>query len=210
MSVRLRNTFTALLCTSALCAVTIGEPSAAASKSTTKPPVKPPTKVRATGTKSIFVSLDTDRCKQILAPESDEDFQDYGSWLCPPSVAGWSVILDYGDLRDSITLRKGGVDYPLNFAQTVSGRFASAGPRFEFRIRGGQPIGTIVRFEYDTDEYEADGQTPMKNSVLVVSRMRPTPCVIGVIDPGPTQNATAQTLADASGNQPCRTETVDS
>lgn len=120
------------------------------------------------------------------------------------------MILEYGDLRDSITLRKAGKDYPLNFGQTVSGRFASVGPRFEFRIRGGQPIGTIVRFEYDTDEYEtADSSTPKKNSVLVVSRMRPTPCVIGVIDPGPTQNVTAQTLADASGNQPCRSETVD-
>jgi hypothetical protein len=151
----------------------------------------------ATTIKSKYVSLKEADCKLIGEP-TEEDFS---TSLCGKPVDGWSVILDYGDARDSITLRRGKVETPLAFYSTVSGAFSYVGDKFEFRLKNGKAIGTIVRFTYDTNSESPD----QKTSTLVVSRLSPKPCVIAVVMPGPTQNATAQKLADSSAGKPCYT-----
>jgi hypothetical protein len=151
----------------------------------------------ATKVTSTYVSLKDDDCKSIGNNEPDDDF---ATLLCG-TVAGWSVIIDYGDARDSITLRRAGKDTPLEFYRTVTGQFTTVGERFEFRMRKGVPVGTVVRVVHPVS-----GEAPEpKVSVLVVSRLTPSPCVIAVVPPGPTQNARARRLADASSGKPCRT-----
>jgi hypothetical protein len=146
---------------------------------------------------SKFVSLKDDDCKSIGDNGPDDD---YATLQCG-SVAGWTVIIDYGDARDSISLRRAGKVTPLNFSQTVTGYFATVGERFEFRLKKGVAVGTIVRVVHPLN-----GEAPEpKVSVLVVSRLAPTPCVIAMVDPSPTQSATAQKLADSSAGKRCRT-----
>ncbi len=145
--------------------------------------------------KSKYVSLKEANCKVFEQIEGE----DFSRSLCGKPVDGWSVILDYGDARDSITLRRGKVESPLQFYSTVSGAFSYVGDTFEFRLKNGKAIGTIVRFTYDTSS-----ESPAtKTSTLVVSRLSPKPCVVAVVPPGPSQNATAQRLADNSAGQPC-------
>jgi hypothetical protein len=162
---------------------------------TTLTPTTPAT--AASTIKSKYVSLKEDNCKVIDSNEGE----DFSTSLCGKPVDGWSVIIDYGDARDSITLRRGRVDTSLKFYATVSGAFSFVGDKFEFRLKNGKAIGTIVRFTYDTTSESPD----QKTSTLVVSRLSPKPCVIAVVMPGPTQNATAQQLADSSAGKPCYT-----
>jgi hypothetical protein len=151
----------------------------------------------ATKVTSAYVSLKDGDCKSIGDNGPDDDF----ATLRCGSVAGWTVIVDYGDARDSITLRRAGKDTPLNFYDTVTGLFTTVGERYEFRMRKGVPIGTIVRLVHPVS-----GEAPEpKVSELVVTRLTPTPCVIAVVPPGPSQNATARKLADSSAGKPCRT-----
>ncbi len=148
---------------------------------------------------SKFVSLAQSNCMSIV----DSGGEDFGSELCKGSVDGWSVIIDYDDARDSITLRKAKRDTQLRFSETVTTSFASVGDKFEFRVRKGKAIGSIVPVVY-----QDNSETPAKNvSVLVVSRLSPTPCVIAVVQPGSKQATTARTLADSSAGKPCRTST---
>jgi hypothetical protein len=150
----------------------------------------------ATKTTSTYVSLKDDDCKSIGDNGPDDD---YARLLCG-AVGGWSVILDYADARDSITFRRAGKDTPLEFYRTVTGQFTTVGERFEFRVKSGVPVGTVVRVVHPVS-----GEAPEpKVSVLVVSRLTPSPCVIAVVPPGPTQNARARRLADSSAGKPCR------
>jgi hypothetical protein len=144
---------------------------------------------------STYVSLKDGDCKSIGDNGPDDDF---ATLLCG-TVAGWSVIIDYGDARDSITLRRAGKDTPLEFYRTVTGLFATVGDRYEFRMRRGVPIGTIVRLVHPLN-----GEAPEpKVSDLVVTRLTPTPCVIAIVPPGSKQNAKAQKLADTSTGKSC-------
>jgi hypothetical protein len=148
---------------------------------------------------SKFVTLSESNCKSI----ADNGGEDWARLLCKGTVDGWSVIIDYDDARDSITLRKGKADTPLSFYATVTGYFATVGDKFEFRMRKGKAIGSIVRLVH-----HLNGESPdQKVSVLVVSRLSPTPCVIAVVQPGSKQATTARGLADNSTGKPCRTST---
>jgi hypothetical protein len=155
----------------------------------------------AAKTTSKYVALDLEKCTQTLTPDPNDDFQDYGEWRCGSPVLGWSVNISYSDLRMTIDLSRNGVTYPLDFSAKVSGRFMSLGSQFEFRIRNGRPIGSVVRAIHEDGDGDGDGAT---KSVLVVSRFRPSPCVIAVVNPGATQSANARKLADTAEGKPCK------
>ena len=148
---------------------------------------------------SKFVSLADSNCKST--GESAEE--DTATLLCKGTIDGWSVIIEYGDARDSVALRRGGKVTQQHFESTVTGYFSAVGDKYEFRVKSNKAIGTIVRVVHDLN-----GESPeTKVSVLVVSRLSPTPCVIAVVQPGSKQATTARTLADASSGKPCRTST---
>ncbi len=142
---------------------------------------------------STYVGLNKSICKRIVSRGKSRDRREPALWQCGRLVDGWRVILDNTDARAPIGLRRNGVETTLNLYDATGGTNGVLGKRFEFRMRSGKAIGAIV-------PWAANSASP---AVLVVTRLTPTPCVIGVLPPGPEQSASAHALADASADKPC-------
>ena len=146
--------------------------------------------------KSIYTSLDTKSCKTI--EQSDEGTGWYRGEC--KGAGGYKLEVTEGDIRQSINVvAPGGKIFELGFGQ-VSSAFSTVGAKAEWRMKGKVPLALIVRFNASNPE-----DSTKSTSYLVVSKISKTEsCITDVVNPGKTQNASAQRLADAAAKKPCK------
>ncbi|HKC62569.1 MAG TPA: hypothetical protein VKB86_02975 [Pyrinomonadaceae bacterium] len=118
---------------------------------------------------------------------------------------GYSLRLEYGDSRESITvISPTGQKHPLELWNVISSGFSSVGKKAEWRVtrKGGRlvPIALIVRFDASTDPSDSSKVT----SYLAVAKITPQKiCVTDKIAPSATANEDARRAADASADKAC-------
>ena len=122
-----------------------------------------------------------------------------------PGFASYQLQISEADLRQSITVLKGGKEYPLQFWDTVSPQFSTLGTKAEWRFiadnRTLTPIALITRLNVVTGE-QADQTT----SWLVVTKLSADKiCVVGKVRPqlDGSQNQKARDMADKSPEMTC-------
>lgn len=147
---------------------------------------------------STYTSIRPDECTVISADNRGSELR------CQPYRKIVVTILE-GDLRQSITLRIKGVDYPLDFWTHVTPYFSILGNLIEWRHEKGKPdqlTGMIVRLNASEDEEDSEKTT----SYLVVSKVTPqSVCVVGKIAPQVrgNQNVKARAMAERAAQLPC-------
>jgi hypothetical protein len=147
-----------------------------------------------TKTSSVFVKIDDPNCIKVDGVEDE----DWATLRCGKTVAGWRVYVEYADARESVALERKGVRTDLNFYQFNPG-FSTLGPVLEFRVRSGTPIAAVVRHIHSVNPDDAT----ITESVLMVAKLSPKPCVIAAIPPGPQQSAQARVAADKAPTTRC-------
>jgi hypothetical protein len=143
---------------------------------------------------STYVKIDDANCTKI---DGNED-EDWATLRCGKPVAGWQTIVDYGDARESISLTRRGVTTSLHFEQFASG-FSSLGPTIEYRVKNSQPISVVVRHKHSINSEDAS----ITESLLMVAKLNPSPCVVAVVRPSSQQSAIARRTADKAPQLPC-------
>ena len=122
-----------------------------------------------------------------------------------PGFGNYGVIVTETDLRQSITLTRDGMEYPLAFSRTVSPAWSILGNLAEWRhtrTNPGNPVAMIVRLNVSENPANPDVMT----SYLVVSKISQTGiCVVGTIPPvaDGRQNRLAREMADNAASLPC-------
>ena len=150
---------------------------------------------------SVYTSLGEKQCRKIKSAEAGDDGYE---GRCR-GVAGYTLLLMEGDLRQNITvITPQGAKHSLDLWDVISGGFSSVGPKAEWRIttRNGKPSPVALIVRYNANE---DPEAPNKqNSYLAVSKITPTEiCVTDKILPGPTANEDARRAADTAASRPC-------
>jgi hypothetical protein len=148
---------------------------------------------------SVYIDLKK-ACTKIDGPAPSDDNQDWVDYKCGKPVGGWQVFVSYGDIRENVTLKRNGVVHDLSL-WTIHGAPSTMGPTFEFRTKNGQPYAAVMRHILDTaNDREIAGST---QSQLMVAKLRPKPCIVADIDPGPNQSALARAAADRAPSMAC-------
>ncbi len=130
--------------------------------------------------------------------------QDWSVSACP-GVGGYNLQLEYGDVRESITVfTPDRQKHPLELWHVVSSGFSSVGKKAEWRVpqKKGHvvPRALIVRFDASENPEDSSKVT----SYLVVAKITPDKiCVTDKIGPSATANEDARRAADASADKPC-------
>ena len=155
----------------------------------------------AQSNQSVYTSLGEKQCRTVKSAEAGDDGYE---GRCR-GVAGYTLLLSEGDLRQNITvITPKGAKHSLDLWEVISGGFSSVGPKAEWRMttRNGKrtPLALIVR--YNANE---DPAAPTKlNSYLAVSKITATEiCVTDKILPGPKANEDARRAADTAATKPC-------
>lgn len=157
--------------------------------------------VAAQTNKSLYTSLAEKHCRKIKSAETGDDGYE---GRCR-GVAGYSLLLTEGDLRQNITvITPKGARHSLELWVVISGAFSSVGPKAEWRMamQNGKlaPVALIVRYNAN----ENPDQPNKLNSYLAVSKITPTEiCVTDKILPGPNANEDARRAADTAATKPC-------
>lgn len=135
---------------------------------------------------SRYTDLDLSRCRLIEAALEPED----GGRLECAGLPGLPVHVWEGDLR--FTVAFGAEPESQCAMQQTFPAFNSLGPRVEWRLAGGKPFATILRWQLSKDE------TGGTESWLVVTRLGgPDTCQVGYVEGSlPDANAVARRLAD--------------
>lgn len=144
---------------------------------------------------SIYTSLEEARCQVVSStPEGA------GSSVqrCP-GIAGYTVFIEEGDLRQDLVLERAGARRALNLWQVVSSAFSTVGPRIEWRLQRGVPVALIVRYNLSDPS-----NVNRLNRPLVVAKLSPAPCVVAVVPASRRQNEQARVLADRASSLSCR------
>lgn len=147
---------------------------------------------------SVYTSLSG--CKTVKANAGE----DWSVQACR-GIAGYSLHLEYGDARESITVfSPDKKKHPLNLWSVISSGFSSVGRKAEWRIttkNGKQvPHALIVRFNASENPEDSSKIT----SYLVVAKITSQKiCAVDKIAPGAKQNEDARNAADASADKPC-------
>lgn len=150
---------------------------------------------------SVYTSLGAKQCRTIKSAEVGDDGYE---GRCR-GVAGYSLLLSEGDLRQNITvITPKGAKHSLDLWDVISGGFSSVGPKAEWRMamQDGKlaPVALIVRYNASEDPDAPNKQ----NSYLAVSKITPTEiCVTDKILPGPKANEDARRAADTAARKPC-------
>lgn len=146
--------------------------------------------------KSVYTDLSDTKCKTLELTE-DEGGSYKGE--CK-GVAGYKLWLIEGDLRQTIIIvDPKGKEHNLKFWE-VFGGFSAVGDKAEWRTKNGKPHALIVRLNVSEDPENSDKRT----SYLIVAKILPdAACVVDVVKPSATQNATARKIADASAKAKC-------
>ena len=147
---------------------------------------------------SVYTSLSG--CKTV---ESNPG-EDWAVQACR-GIAGYTLQLEYGDARESITVfTPNKKKHPLELWHVISSGFSSVGKKAEWRVttkNGKQvPVALIVRFDASENPEDSSKIT----SYLVVAKITPQKiCAVEKIAPSATQNEEARRAADASAGKPC-------
>lgn len=138
---------------------------------------------------SSFTTLSAEDCRLV---EENREEGSYWRRRCP-GAGGYSVEWTESDLRQGLELVKGRSRTDVELSSIVAkGAFNRLGPRLEWRGKdAADPDSLMVRvFVANEDPSRPD------RSLLAVAKLRPTPCVVAVIAPGPRQNEEARGIAD--------------
>jgi hypothetical protein len=152
----------------------------------------------ATPSASVYVSLEDRNCKVIDEPGENEPGDDWSVSLCGKPVGGWSVIVEYADVRESITLQRNGVTSKQNY-WLFHGGFSNLGSTVEFRTRKKVPYAFIARHVHSISGEDSS----ITRSDLMVSKLSPKPCVVSIVPPGPNQSALARAAAERAPKMAC-------
>lgn len=150
---------------------------------------------------SVYTPLAEKQCKTIKGP--DPQTNDYEG-RCR-GVAGYSLIVTEGDLRQNVTVvTPKGAKHSLELWDVISGGFSSVGAKAEWRMakQNGKlaPVAVIIRYNANDDPESPNTQS----SYLAVTKITATEiCVTDRIMPGPNANEEARHAADAAANKPC-------
>lgn len=166
---------------------------AASNESASVIPVTSKVPVAPASDRSAYSSLDLKGCQLI---EKNEEEGGYYRHLCP-GVAGYRLELVESDLRQDLAIvAPGAKRVALELPSSVGGGgFSQLGQTVEWRgPTDDWPRTLIARFAV---QQGAEPTVPDK-SHLLVARLKPVPCVVAVIDPGPDQNGKARAIADGT------------
>jgi len=150
---------------------------------------------------SLYTPLAEKQCKTIKP--IDPQTGDYEG-LCR-GVAGYSLIVTEGDLRQNVTVvTPKGAKHSLELWEVISGAFSSVGAKAEWRMTKEDkklvPVALIIRYNANDDPESPNKQS----SYLAVTKITATEiCVTDKIMPGPTANEEARRAADAAANKSC-------
>ena len=146
---------------------------------------------------SVYTDLAPARCKTVSVTKENA-----GSVQRCPGVAGYTLLVEDDDLRQSVTVvAPGGKKYPLHYWQVVTSAFSSVGDKAEWRVekrKGGraQPYALIVRVNASENPEKPDEKT----SYLAVAKItKAGACVTDKVK----TNEEARQAADAAANKPC-------
>jgi hypothetical protein len=154
----------------------------------------------ATSIDSIYTDLSPGRCKTIKAGQDGG-----GSVQKCAGVAGYSLLVEDGDVRQSITVvAPDGKRHPLNYWQVITTAFSTVGDKAEWRVEqeGGKarPIALIVRVRAQ----ENPDQLEQVTSYLAVAKITAEKiCVTDRVKGAATANEEARRAADTSAGKPC-------
>ena len=157
--------------------------------------------VAAQSNQSMYTSLAEKQCHKLKSAEAGDDGYE---GRCR-GVAGYTLLLSEGDLRQNITvITPKGAKHSLELWDVISGGFSSVGPNAEWRMamKNGKrsPVALIVRYNAS----ENPDQPDKLSSYLAVSKITPTEiCVTDKILPGPNANEDARRAADTAATKPC-------
>jgi hypothetical protein len=150
---------------------------------------------------SVYTPLAEKQCKTVKG--HDAETGDYEG-RCR-GVAGYSLIVTEGDLRQNVTVvTPKGARHSLELWEVISGAFSSVGAKAEWRMakQNGKlaPVALIIRYNANEDPESPNKQS----SYLAVTKITASEiCVTDKIMPGPNANEDARRAADASANKPC-------
>ena len=150
---------------------------------------------------SLYTPLAEKQCKTIKGP--DPQTNDYEG-RCR-GVAGYSLIVTEGDLRQNVTVvTPKGTKHSLDLWDVISGGFSSVGEKAEWRMakqdRKLVPVALVIRYKANEDPESPNKQT----SYLAVTKITDTEiCVTDKINPGAKANEDARRAADEAVNKPC-------
>lgn len=159
------------------------------------PPLDP-----AASVGSVYTSLSPKRCRTLRV-----DKETGSSVQRCPGVAGYSLLVEDDDARQSVTvIAPDGKRHPLNYWQVVTTAFSTVGDKAEWRVeRGGgkaRPVALIVRVYAN----ENPSSPEEKTSYLAVAKITAGKvCVTDKVKGGATANEEARRAADASADKPC-------
>ncbi len=148
--------------------------------------------------RSVYTSIGEKQCRTIKSHEAGDD----GFQARCRGVAGYTLILSEGDLRQNITVitpqRK---EHSLELWSVVSSGFSSVGPKVEWRVtRQNKPVALILRYNANEDATQPNKLL----SYLVITKITSTEiCVTDKIPPGPKANEDARRAADAASTKSC-------
>ena len=151
---------------------------------------------------SVYTTLSG--CKMVKSGKAQGE--EWSVMACR-GFAGYTLQLEYGDARESITVfTPNKKKHQLELWHVISGGFSSVGKKAEWRVttkNGKQvPHALIVRFDASENPEDSSKIT----SYLVVAKITPQKiCVTDKIAPGATANEDARRAADASADKPCMT-----
>lgn len=113
--------------------------------------------------KSVYTKIDLKTCKQTQKPDQ-QVFE--GAWACK-AIAGYDVFVSAADAREMVSFGKTDAN---NCAGTKTfGGFNSAGKTVEWRMKGGKPLATILRWTVSIDPEDSTKHATW----LVVSKITP-------------------------------------
>ena len=150
---------------------------------------------------SVYTPLAEKQCKTVKGPESQTG--DYEG-RCR-GVAGYSLIVTEGDLRQNVTVvTPKGTKHSLELWDVISGGFSSVGAKAEWRMarQNGKlaPVALIIRYNANDDPESPNKQS----SYLAVTKITANEiCVTDKINPGANANENARRAADAAADKPC-------
>ena len=151
--------------------------------------------------RSVYTSLDVKQCRTIKTETTGAG--DYEG-RCP-GVAGYSLTLLEGDLRQNIIVNTPkGKKHSLELWDVVSGAFSSVGPKAEWRMakQNGKlsPVALIIRYNASENPDNPDKRT----SYLAVAKITPNEiCITDKISPSANANSEARRAADSAATKPC-------
>ncbi len=145
---------------------------------------------------SSYTSIKETDCKTLTSSEIE-------SIQACQKFADIQVMAVEGGLRQSLILKRGGKEYPLNFWNTVTSNPSILGSKIEWRHEKGKPtniVGIITRLNVSENTANPDKKT----SYLVVSKLTVDEvCVVGKIPTQANQNQKARIMVEKSANMPC-------